>query len=268
MKKLEIKELQEVLFEALSYVDSVCRKNNIRYYLAYGTLLGAIRGNDFIPWDPDVDLFMTRDNYTKFCQAMKNEKNDVYFLDTVKTNPHSVAPLEARVCIKGTYIRWDIKERVPLRHEIRIDIMPLDYSSLDTDFVIRRNLKLKVYEQLIHHKYMHVINRKRVISYLFDFMLKALPYKMTLNRLLKLAGTAHDIDKDHYICLSSAYDCDKEKPLRNVYSVEWFKEPEYHMFHGREFPCLTDSHQFLRHYYGDDYMTPIEREEDGEYYLL
>ena len=268
MKRLELDELHEVLFDALSYVDDVCKKNSIRYYLAYGTLLGAVRERDFIPWDPDVDLFMTRENYTKFCKVMENEQSDKYFLDTVERNPYSTSPLEGRVCIKGTYIDLNIKDTVPLRKEIRIDIAPLDFSSLDQSFIIRRNEKIKIYQKLIFFKYQHTINKKRAISYLFDIVLKIMPYKTTLNRLLKLTKTSHDIDKNHYICLTAAYTCNKKKPLRNVYPAEWFGEPEYHMFHGREFPCPTEIHQFLRYFYGDDYMTPIPREEDGEYYLL
>ena len=263
VKKLEINELHEVLFGALCYVNDVCERNNIQYYLAYGTLLGAIRGSDFIPWDPDVDLFMSRENYQKFCQVMENEKNDKYFLDTVDNNPYSITPLEGRVCIRGTVIRVNIKGKVPLRKEIRIDIAPLDFSSLDKEYVIHKNRVLHVYEQFIYLKYLHVINIKRPASYLLDLMLKVIPYKMALRKILKLAGENRSPDKEKFVCLTAAYTCNKKKPLRNEYPVEWFGEPEYYMFHGKEFPCPRESHKFLRFFYGDDYMTPIPREEQG-----
>lgn len=268
VKKLEINELHEVLFSALCYVNDICERNDIQYYLAYGTLLGAIRGSDFIPWDPDVDLFMSRENYQKFCRVMENEKNDKYFLDTVDNNPYSITPLEGRVCIRGTAIRVDIKSKVPLRKEIRIDIAPLDFSSLDKEYVIHKNRVLHVYEQFIYLKYLHVINKRRLASYLFDLVLKVIPYKIALRKILKLAGENRSPDKEKYICLTAAYTCNKKKPLRNEYPVEWFGEPEYNMFHGKEFPCPRESHKFLEFFYGDDYMTPIPREEQGEYYLL
>ena len=97
MKKLTTNDIHEVLFEALCYIDDVCTKNDIRYYLAYGTLLGAVRGKDFIPWDPDIDLFMTRADYQKFCRVMEKEPQEKFFLDTVENNPYSTAPLEGRV---------------------------------------------------------------------------------------------------------------------------------------------------------------------------
>ena len=268
MKKLDTKELHEVLFDTLCFVNDVCEKNNIQYYLAYGTLLGAIREKDFIPWDPDVDLFMSREHYQKFCQVMEHIKNDKYFLDTVDNNPYSITPLEGRVCIKGTYIHIDLKSKVPLRKEIRIDIAPLDFSSLDKKYIIHKNRALTLYGKLIYLKYLHVINKKSIVSYGLNYMLKVIPYETALRKLLKLAGENPNPDKNNYICLTAAYTCNKKKPFRNVYPVEWFGEPEYHMFHGKEFPCPRESHKFLKYFYGDNYMTPIPREEAGEYYLL
>ena len=67
MKNLD--ELHNVLFEMLNVFDSFCRENNIEYSLAYGTLLGAVRHKGFIPWDDDLDVMMTRENYNKFLSS-------------------------------------------------------------------------------------------------------------------------------------------------------------------------------------------------------
>lgn len=268
MKKLKTDEIHEVLFRALCYVDDVCRKHGIRYYLAYGTLLGAVREKDFIPWDPDIDLFMTREEYQKFCRAMQQEPEGKYFLDTVESNPYSTAPLEGRVCIRGTRIQTEPESEVPLCREIRIDIAPLDYSSSDKAYVIRRNKKLRVYEQLVYLKYLHTINKKNAVSYAFHAFLKVMPYKLALRRLLALADEKHDADPGKYICTTAAYTCSKKKPLRNEYPAEWFGEPALFTFHGKEFPCPRESHEFLRYFYGENYMTPVRREEEGNYYIL
>ena len=268
MKKLKTNEIHEVLFNAMCYVDDICTKNDIRYYLAYGTLLGAVREKDFIPWDPDIDLFMPREDYQKFCCIMEQESKDKYFLDNVENNPYSITPLEGRICIKGTLIRLGFKCEVPLRKEIRIDIAPLDFSSFDKAYTIKRNKKISIYQKLIYLKYIHVINKKRLISYAFHAVLQIVPYKLTLKRLLRLSENKHDVDTSRYICLTAAYTCNKRKPLRNEYPAKWFGEPELIMFHGREFPCPCDSHEFLRYFYGEDYMTPMQREQDGEYYFL
>lgn len=62
---LSLGETQNQLFDLLVYFDSVCQRNNLRYWLAYGTLLGAVRHHDFIPWDDDVDVLMPREDYEK-----------------------------------------------------------------------------------------------------------------------------------------------------------------------------------------------------------
>ena len=61
MEKLHQSELK-----LMKDVITICNSNNIRYFLGYGTLLGAVRGHGFIPWDDDVDLFVPRDDFERF----------------------------------------------------------------------------------------------------------------------------------------------------------------------------------------------------------
>lgn len=68
-----IKEVQEINRMILDEVDRVCKKYNICYYLDCGALLGAVRHGSFIPWDDDVDITFTRDNYEKFISATEIE---------------------------------------------------------------------------------------------------------------------------------------------------------------------------------------------------
>lgn len=75
-----LKKAHEILKITLCEFDRVCRKNNIQYYLICGTLLGAVRHKDFIPWDDDVDVAMTRDNYNKLLQVANTEWNNEEFL--------------------------------------------------------------------------------------------------------------------------------------------------------------------------------------------
>lgn len=59
-------------YRMLDELDRVCRLHGIRYYLAYGGLLGAVRHGDFIPWDDDVDVVMTHEEYAKL-REVKSE---------------------------------------------------------------------------------------------------------------------------------------------------------------------------------------------------
>ena len=60
MRKLELKEVQRTALDVLIKIDEICKKLDLEYSLAYGTLIGAVRHNGFIPWDDDVDIMMPR----------------------------------------------------------------------------------------------------------------------------------------------------------------------------------------------------------------
>lgn len=61
-----LEKLQKVELEMLIEIDRICRKNNIKYSIMYGTLLGAVRNGGFIPWDDDCDIMFKRNEYEKF----------------------------------------------------------------------------------------------------------------------------------------------------------------------------------------------------------
>ena len=65
---IDLKQMQKIEFDILRTVHTLCQENHITYYLGYGTMLGAVRHQGFIPWDDDVDIVMPRDDYRRFLQ--------------------------------------------------------------------------------------------------------------------------------------------------------------------------------------------------------
>nr|WP_278950069.1 LicD family protein [Methanobrevibacter smithii] len=75
-----LRDIQLLYVELLRFVDNVCKKHEINYWLDGGTLLGAVRHGGFIPWDDDVDLTMLRKDYNKLLEVLPLEisKHDYF----------------------------------------------------------------------------------------------------------------------------------------------------------------------------------------------
>ena len=77
----ELRHLQLVIMQIMKDIDDICRRNNIDYYLNGGSAIGAVRHKGFIPWDDDLDLMMTFDNYERFIKACREQLDpDKYYV--------------------------------------------------------------------------------------------------------------------------------------------------------------------------------------------
>src|SRR3954447_23034161 len=75
-----LRQCQLVMLRMLKIFDLLCRTHGIDYFLTGGSLIGAVRHNGFIPWDDDLDVGMTRENYEKFVsKAVPELPNDIFF---------------------------------------------------------------------------------------------------------------------------------------------------------------------------------------------
>lgn len=74
--------------EIASVIRDICEKNDINYFLMYGTLLGAIRHDGFIPWDDDLDLGMMRKDFNRFIEIFENSNIEGYTLQSMKNDKH------------------------------------------------------------------------------------------------------------------------------------------------------------------------------------
>ena len=123
MNELTLDELKEIELAILKHFDAFCKEHNIRYYLAYGTLLGAIRYKKFIPWDDDVDVLVPRDDYERLLKIY--EDNTQYKLFAFEKDGKFHYPF-AKICDMSTrkvLPEFRSSDAIP---GVEIDIFPLD----------------------------------------------------------------------------------------------------------------------------------------------
>lgn len=123
-KKQSVKDVQVKILEIMKYIDKLCRANHITYYIMGGTALGAVRHGGFIPWDDDLDIFMTPSEFTKFKEAVREDNNTFFVLQEWKTVDGYLE--HAKLRMNGTtLIEENFKHRRDLHQGIYVDIMLL-----------------------------------------------------------------------------------------------------------------------------------------------
>ena len=122
-----LRAMQEVQLEGLKEIDRICRKHNIEYSLGGGTCLGQVRHGGFIPWDDDIDVDMTLDNYDKFLAVAPEELDSSRFFLYTRETEHNHYRAAARLGILGTGLsipEWDVANR---QINIFVDIFRWNY---------------------------------------------------------------------------------------------------------------------------------------------
>jgi len=82
----ELRKMQMKMLEMLDAFDGICRKHNINYWLACGTLLGARRHGGFIPWDDDLDVLILQSDYEKLVSVLQEDLPENLKLQTRETD--------------------------------------------------------------------------------------------------------------------------------------------------------------------------------------
>ncbi|WP_288162054.1 LicD family protein [Dubosiella newyorkensis] len=95
MVELDLKNVQNISLEILKTISDICEKKGFNYYLMYGTLLGAIRHEGFIPWDDDLDIMMPRNDYERLLRYLQSHKQeypdlDIFNPQTCKDYPYMI----------------------------------------------------------------------------------------------------------------------------------------------------------------------------------
>ena len=120
-KELSVEEVKERELELLKTLHEFCDKNGLRYYLAYGSLIGAIRHKGFIPWDDDIDVLMPYEDYCKLIQLFNGNSGSQYQLISREINKEYYLPY-GKLVDTGTVMKEELN--VSLEIGIYLDIFP------------------------------------------------------------------------------------------------------------------------------------------------
>ena len=123
---IDIEHLHRVLLDMAKDVDKFCRENNIEYYLIGGSAIGAIRHKGFIPWDDDLDIAMTHDNYARFIELAPKKLNAEKYV--VHIGGQDWPLLFTKIRLRGTVCK-ESENNFSYQNDcqgIFIDIFPLE----------------------------------------------------------------------------------------------------------------------------------------------
>ncbi len=245
----EVRKLQMKLLEIIDAFDAFCKANHLTYFLAGGTLLGAIRHKGFIPWDDDVDVALPRKDFEKLYRLWNNENNRFQLLRPKKdviTGVHIGLLRDAETTCIYPYARdYDIC------HGLKIDIAPID-GCPDGKFAQKM--------QWFYCRVFGLMAAQRVPNYATENMKKQARIILSLIRSRKLRYWLFRFAERKL----SKYDLDKTRLARFdfywVFDRDVFSEQIMTEFEGRQIPIPKGYDQFLKVSYGD-YMKlpPVEK---------
>lgn len=122
----QMEKLKNMELDILTEFISVCQKMNLRYYILYGTLLGAVRHGGFIPWDDDIDVGMPRKDYEQFIHEGQSFFSKRYFVQSYSSDPEYILNFAKIRDSETTFIETGHK-KFRINHGIYIDVFPIDF---------------------------------------------------------------------------------------------------------------------------------------------
>ena len=121
----DLMQLHTMLYQILAEIDRVCKKHDIPYFIQGGSAIGAFYNKGIVPWDDDVDVGMTRENYNRFLEVAPAELGSEYFLEWFGTESNTPFYF-AKVKRNNTLFVEHIWKDMDIHHGIFVDIFPYD----------------------------------------------------------------------------------------------------------------------------------------------
>lgn len=139
MDKEVLRKVQLTELEILKEMKRICERHGLHYYLACGTLLGAVRHEGFIPWDDDVDVVMPYRDYVRFIRIAKKELPEDYFIQNSFTDINYPRPF-TKIRKNNTTFQEHALLGADVHQGIWIDIFPLIETSAGIDYKLKQFL--------------------------------------------------------------------------------------------------------------------------------
>ena len=256
LKKMSLREIQVATLTILERINAICEALNIKYWLMYGSLLGAVRHKGFIPWDDDLDVAMFRRDYEIFCN---------YFL----SNPKEVEPLELHTYKNKSdypfYISRVTDPAYCLRFKDRkytsglfVDIYPFDAMGSDKRFWekkrrkivrLKKHLTLSCYPRLLYGK-----NAFNKMANLPNMVYSKIKGKLYFLNKMEQIEQRFNLDDSIYVSVP-VWD-----PELWFFKKEWFKSIVKVKFENMDAPIPEAYDEILRARYGNYHELPPENE--------
>ena len=259
MKKMSKEELRKAQMGILDYLVDICSKNNISYFLTYGTLLGAIRHKGYIPWDDDIDVAMLRADFDRLVDVCNAEENPRYRLSCVENNPSCMYPF-GKMIDERTVLYERGEKGISIG--VYIDIFVYDNAPLDLKQREKGFDKLDLYGHWRQYQLPlkpAPLSLRRVAVLTIKFLIDLfLPRQFFTRRIVSSA--------QKYRATESDYVCDFTEPFYNkrwVVEKSLFTDLILVEFEGKKYNAPRYYDKWLRLQYGDYMKLPSKEEQDG-----
>lgn len=262
MKEIGVEELKILQLDILKKIADYCELNNLTYFLAYGTLLGAVRHKGYIPWDDDVDIMMPRKDYNIFLEHFNGKVPNLVVV-APELNLEYYAPY-ANVYDDRTILDEDIVSHKRCPIGIKIDVFPLD--NIPSDKELYKELRRKSAYDTVR-----LSTKTRKLSFYHGME----RIKLAINKARFSFESIKKIQKRHLELINDEkYNSDGDSidvtvvNSRDVCAPKkMFFPASKLMFEGLEFSVPNDYDGWLRLNYGDYMQLPPENERIAKHFF-
>lgn len=243
----DLKKIHQVDLKILAEILKLCYQYNIRCFLIGGSALGAIRHKGFIPWDDDIDLGFTRNDYQVFLEhAPLDLKNSCFYFENEKFDPGFEFPY-SKIIQKGTFIVERLRETAKAYNGIFVDLFPFDrLPKRRADQIWQKNLLKKLTREINRRIYPEKLSNDLSVPEFFKIPITEL-YKKRENVMKKF-----NYEKDGtFVDLSSPYNYGQE-----TISPDEMKKMIKVPFENYEAFIVKDYDDYLTRLYGSYMKLP------------